>query len=689
MKRRVILCVIVCAVLIFFASGISNAAQIEYSPELTNVYNQDTNQMNILYDSITGKSSLTNWIGNELNKIVGATLEKKYVPDFKEQLSVRNQLIDGVDTKECWALSFSSAIEAFNYVKDSDDKEEVYSARHVNLSCNNVFSDKTVNENRFNRNAYTAGGGNLYLATVYATSGYGPVLEEDMPSNQALNKIRYSELNTKNGVQKQLEGIENYPSIYKFYDRSGNITYYNQFDYNGRATSIEELEKLYTGKISSTDLKNFRNKVKNQIKENGSVVSYIFQLADGSYDINYKVQSSALNGQIVRPNHAVLIIGWDDEYKGENWENPGAYIALNSYGEDEFDNGYVYISYDDFYVEQSLVGITEMSDVDYSNIYEYDELGCNSNYNLSFDYSNISAVNVFNRETTKTEKLKEVGVYSYCEQIGDIYYTESFDSDNMPKDFKLVASNQDLQTGFTTIKLQKDINLTNKKFAVCVKYKSKVSGKKPTIAVEAPASVTGEDIFENVVTRAGESYLVYTADDASFDSSADKYFWTEMYLLYNQNTKIYLNAGIKAYTSDAEKVEEDPKITSSEYKIENKMITRVPVNTTMATFKSKISVTGSYKILDANNKEVSTKLVRTGYKVKVGSDTYEISVISDISGSGGDSYSRALDLAKMRAHIISLRGSILTGVKLEAADINGDGDVSAVDLAKLRSLSVE
>ena len=81
--------------------------------------------------------------------------------------------------------------------------------------------------------------------------------------------------------------------------------------------------------------------------------------------------------------------------------------------------------------------------------------------------------------------------------------------------------------------------------------------------------------------------------------------------------------------------------------------------------------------------------MRTGYKVKVGNDTYEIAVISDISGSGGDNYSRALDLAKMRSHLVAREGSILTGVNFDAADINGNGTVTILDLLKLRVLSVQ
>ena len=43
----------------------------------------------------------------------------------------------------------------------------------------------------------------------------------------------------------------------------------------------------------------------------------------------------------------------------------------------------------------------------------------------------------------------------------------------------------------------------------------------------------------------------------------------------------------------------------------------------------------------------------------------------------------------MSAHLVELQGSILTGEKLEAADINGNGTVDIVDLLKLRAICVE
>ena len=51
-------------------------------------------------------------------------------------------------------------------------------------------------------------------------------------------------------------------------------------------------------------------------------------------------------------NHAVTIVGWDDNYKKENFiDGPkpsrnGAWIVKNSYGTGFGDKGYFYMAYD-------------------------------------------------------------------------------------------------------------------------------------------------------------------------------------------------------------------------------------------------------------------------------------------------------------------------------------------------------
>lgn len=71
-----------------------------------------------------------------------------------------------------------------------------------------------------------------------------------------------------------------------------------------------------------------------------------------------------------RGTHAVVIIGWDDNYSKDNFvyekpENNGAWLVLNSWGTDWANNGIGWISYEDYYNSVSnakLIGSITLSD---------------------------------------------------------------------------------------------------------------------------------------------------------------------------------------------------------------------------------------------------------------------------------------------------------------------------------------
>jgi len=676
MKKKLIPAVIAGVTLLTIHSNVK-AMELSENAELNQIVSDNGQQINIQYEPITNKSSGTRFLGNLISKLaksnIGAALPTSYTPTFKSKLNVKNQIANGKDTYECWANAIASAFEAYNYVKNTTDKGTEYSARHMNYSSGNVFTDKTITENAYNRNVTTATGGNFLMGWNYSTNGQGPVKESDMSSKNALINIKSTDLKTTNGKQKDLKNYIEYPAVYKQVQSNGSIKYYNSFNYD-TATFSEEI----------SDISTYRNAIKQQIKSNGGVLAQIYQI---DKDKDVYVPTVKINGKIPSVNHAVFIIGWDDNYLPENdditipvgktWPHKGAYIALSSYGSSNYYDGYIYISYDDFYVEQALTGIQKADTSEYNHAYVHDELGCTNEITSSQSYS---IVNIFDKQTSKTEKLTTIGIPSYRDQQATVYYTDKFGSDGKPTQFQVLKKNIDIGIGFTSVDIS-NANISNNKFAICVTY-SNTGGK-----VGVPVETTHSDgLYKYATVKSGESYIVYTnPQTAEFDNTASSYSYDEL----KYGTEL-LNAGIRAYTVEENGEQPtDTTIQSDKYTVKDNMVTRVPVNTTIDEFKKAIKVNGTYTIVDKDGKTATTKLVRTGYKVKVGTKEYEISVIADISGAGGDHYSRALDLAKIRAHIIEKKGSILTGVKLESADINGNGRVDAVDLSKMRVYSVE
>lgn len=173
-------------------------------------------------------------------------------------------------------------------------------------------------------------GGNRYLSSAYLARWSGPVNESDDP--------------------------------YDDYDPSSPYSLPRQKD----TTLIEFIPDVKNG-YDTTAI----NTIKNAIMQDGAVATTI---CGGTAPAHYDNVND-------RANHAVAIVGWDDNYSKKNfgYKTPptdGAWIIRNSWGKNwGNDGGYFYVSYHDICIAKHNAQYKVKDMGDYDNIWQYDELG--------------------------------------------------------------------------------------------------------------------------------------------------------------------------------------------------------------------------------------------------------------------------------------------------------------------------
>lgn len=158
--------------------------------------------------------------------------------------------------------------------------------------------------------------------------------------------------------------------------------------------SIMHVQNIaYLPRLSYTD----NDGIKNAILNYGVVFTGIYY--NNAYYRNTNYYNYATEGN----NHAIVIVGWDDNYSKNNFRKTppgnGAWICKNSWGENYGDKGYFYVSYYDIgcaklgRLDASFTFILNDT-VKYDKNYQYDVIGI-TDYLLT-NQSNIWYQNTFN-----------------------------------------------------------------------------------------------------------------------------------------------------------------------------------------------------------------------------------------------------------------------------------------------------
>ena len=299
---------------------------------------------------------------------------------------------------------------------------------------------------------------------------------------------------------------------------------YNTLDYNTSPSGLAPVKHvqdvvILPARTGPAD----NNIIKNAVMTWGAVGVSMYY-GDSSYS---SIAHSYYYNGAVSANHAVDIVGWDDNYLAANFSTPppgnGAFIVRNSWGTSWGDNGYFYVSYYDtvFAMSENYVFDDGEATLNYSRIYQYDPLGATTYYGY---YSNTAWFkNVFT--AASSENLTAVGFYAPAiNTTYDIYV--------FPDNATLALHQQGTLTnaGYYTIALSSPVPLTSGvNFSIEIKLAT--PGYNYPVAIEYPFS----SYSSSATASPGQSYI-----------SPDGTTWTDMTAIY-PNTNVCL----KAYTGSA------------------------------------------------------------------------------------------------------------------------------------------
>lgn len=364
-------------------------------------------------------------------RMLKASLDSKY--SLKNIIPTNTVIKNQKQTNLCWAFATLSSLEtnlALSNYKKGINLSKVYdfSERHMEYATSKTFANNVENEHGYNRQV--GSGGSCLLSTTYLTNGSGAIPESEMPFQNNEDIIDISQIQNKTVSSQVYDTV-----IFS--------------DYKGQ-TDEKKSEIM--------------NQIKQHIQNYGSVQASIHGNSSSITASCYNNDTGAkyCNSSILHSiNHAVSIIGWDDNYSVDNFSEDakpttnGAWIVRNSWGEkagewklselkeniftkytqeciakgwesadkipNEFiqqsgyiidgdnayikygDNGIIYISYEDANVSKQMFGIVKAADtVDYDYIYQYDEFF--PAMQLSLRSSSMMLSNIFNK------KLKEQNI---------------------------------------------------------------------------------------------------------------------------------------------------------------------------------------------------------------------------------------------------------------------------------------
>jgi C1A family cysteine protease len=315
---------------------------------------------------------------------------------------------------------------------------------------------------------------------------------------------------------------ENYPNTLGYYYTDKGNQVYTNMSIDEKFSSSESLFNVTDAKYILNDSET----IKHYVLNSGAVYcTFRYDQNYATYDENFDKAYCMKKISNKTANHAVTIVGWDDNYPKENFssncqpKNDGAWLVKDSNGT-ILSTGYIWISYEDEYILSgkeyaAVTGVQKNNDDEYMLSKDFLHLYSTDKY---IDNNTVTLMNVFDISDYIDE-------YDYINKV--MCYLKVYDcsynikitqlvNDELPSDLtdlSVLATGTYSGEGYLTAKLNSNYYFT--------------SEEKCAVIVEIQPNATSSYIY--IPTESDEnSYLVntnesfYSIGDGDWNDITDK-----------------------------------------------------------------------------------------------------------------------------------------------------------------------